>query len=433
MRVKGLRAVALALALALAVAGCNLMTEAGYHREGIGTNLTPSDLTQETLRLDEYVADICRQGEIPSCPPPTGSPYWALFVQAGMNDIDRRCDGFLAYVDYLKRSKDHWIKQFGDTLTAANTIVGATHQSDKPLKILSAAFGLATDTFSNMNGRLLSLADQATIQTVVLSGQNEFRRSIVKQPINNKPAALYALRSYLRLCMPFTIETKINSTVTIYEQAGTEALRQTEAKPLVDASLVGAAALTPREPIKKPPRSTPTPMPAYADLFDPYNQQVVSKTYATGVLQALCASEAEITAVNQGSVPDLTKARIAIFESTYDRTRATPTRRNGKLDTDEAKELRGLGSCVPSGGRNYYERTTFADTPAGAEAVAVLIKALKKTPGGAQLPDATTLEGARGAIRAARNDPAIRPKLKLNLPADLQDEVTRDLVLALPR
>lgn len=250
--------------VALLLAGaCSPLKNFNYYREGPGTDLNTPELPEETLSLDQYIAEICQQAGISDCPPKLGSEYWALIVQAGMNDIDRRCDAFLAYVDYLKRSQDHWIKQLGDTLKASSAIVGATTQSDKPLKILSAAFGLATDTYTNMTGRLLTLADQTTIQSVVLGQQKRYREDIIKlgNRIRHKSAAVHALRSYLRICMPFTIEAKINSTVTIYEQAGTAALGTKERDPLISARTIDGR-LTVRQPVSRPARSPVSKPPA---------------------------------------------------------------------------------------------------------------------------------------------------------------------------
>ncbi len=59
--------------------------------------------------------------------------------------------------------------------------------------------------------------------------------------IDNRPAAIYALRQYLRLCMPMTIETQINTTVKLFERGGTVALGQAASRPMIDARTVETA------------------------------------------------------------------------------------------------------------------------------------------------------------------------------------------------
>jgi hypothetical protein len=80
------------------------------------------------------------------------------------------------------------------------------------------AFGLAADTFTNISSRLLLEVNHSTVQSVVLGYQADFRAKNLKVIIDNRPAAIYLLRSYLRLCMPYSIETSIKNTVTIYHR-----------------------------------------------------------------------------------------------------------------------------------------------------------------------------------------------------------------------
>ena len=83
--------------------GCDT-TDVRYFRYGIGTDLYPSDIVATTDREDLYLAELCRQSS--SVISPLGGQCidaapsdWSLIVQAGMNDIDRRCDGYLAWLD----------------------------------------------------------------------------------------------------------------------------------------------------------------------------------------------------------------------------------------------------------------------------------------------------------------------------------------------
>jgi hypothetical protein len=93
------------------------------------------------------------------------------------------------------------------------------------------AFGLAANTFTNVNSRLLLEVDKTTVQTLVLRRRNEFRLDVSRKNITDRPTAVHALRLYLTICTPFTIETDINSTVTVFQQAGARALEVKE--PLV--------------------------------------------------------------------------------------------------------------------------------------------------------------------------------------------------------
>ena len=208
------------------MAGCSAI-EFNYYREGIGSDLYRSDLPEVTKLQDDYVDYICRQANIlPSiaagerCVFPAISPDWTLFVQAGMNDIDQRCDHFLNWIDYKRRNKDHMTKQVADTVFAITTIARVTGSPDRSMDVLGAALGLASATFANVSARLLTVADQATVQSVVVVNQNKYRLAIKNDLIDNRPSAIHVLRSYLRICLPATIEMEINTNTVIAQRTG---------------------------------------------------------------------------------------------------------------------------------------------------------------------------------------------------------------------
>src|SRR5438094_272229 len=78
------------------LAGCNSVAV-----NGVGTDLYTSDLPKTSEIQDKYVAYICGQAGGATC---EGSSGWDAFVLAGMNDIDSRCDAYLAWLDRKKRS-----------------------------------------------------------------------------------------------------------------------------------------------------------------------------------------------------------------------------------------------------------------------------------------------------------------------------------------
>ena len=144
-----------------------------------------------------------------------------LFVQAGMNDIDQRCDAYLQWLDARRRFSTAAMQQISDTRTATEAIMGFTGANVKAISVVGAAFGFAAQTFTNLNTRLLLQVNQATVQSLVLTRQREYREDIRKRLVDSRPMALHALRSYLRPCMPMTIETEINVTVTALERSST--------------------------------------------------------------------------------------------------------------------------------------------------------------------------------------------------------------------
>jgi hypothetical protein len=261
-----IRCVALLLwcaSVGLTVAGCDLVTDRQYFREGIGPNLyasaninrsnsqDPANTRQDSLTAqDAYVKDVCHAAGLAdgACDIDQFSQTtWTQFVQAGMNDIDERCDAYLTWLDYIRRSRDPTIKQLADMQTASTVIMSQTGVGAAPIAIVAAAVGLATNTFTNVTSRLILEIDHSTVQAVVLSHQKEYREQLLgtdDKPgvvIASRPAAIYALRSYLRLCMPMTIETQINNLVATFSRGGAKALENQS--PMISAKTVGKPAL----------------------------------------------------------------------------------------------------------------------------------------------------------------------------------------------
>jgi hypothetical protein len=238
--------------LALLVSGCDT-TDSRFFRYGIGTELYTEDIVQATQLQDIYLTELCRQA-LPPLSAVEGqclatSRGWDLIVQAGLNDIDRRCDSYLAWLDDRRRTNAAVLKELGDVTVATQAIMRVSGVSANPITLAGLAFGLAANTFTNVNSRLLLEVDKTTVQTLVLRRRDDYRLSLRNIRIDNRPAAVHALRSYLNICTPFTIETDINSTVTVFQMGGAAALNR---PPLISAETVrGVVIERARDPMQK--------------------------------------------------------------------------------------------------------------------------------------------------------------------------------------
>src|SRR3954468_11224580 len=157
-----------------------------YADEGAGVNLYSGDAVAQIALLKEYVAFICDQvGPDQPC----GAGNWTTFVQAGMNDIDQRCDGYLTWLDARRRDKEPVLAELGALAAATHAIMTVTGNGPKSLNIVATAFGLAMATYSNWNSRLLISLEKSTIQEVVYNSQGKFREKINGHPVPDMPAA----------------------------------------------------------------------------------------------------------------------------------------------------------------------------------------------------------------------------------------------------
>jgi len=195
--------------IALTAAGCDPTTERRYFTEGAGVDLYTADRQSQVELQKQYIDFVCAQAGL-AC-----GGNWSAFVQAWMNDIDLRCDGFLTWVDARRRDKEPVLGEITAVSTAASAIMTVAGASSKSLAIAADAFGLVSATYANWNSRLLISVNQSTVQQIVYKGQGDFREKIKAYAVPDQPTAIYLLRSYLRLCLPTTIEASINTTTTL--------------------------------------------------------------------------------------------------------------------------------------------------------------------------------------------------------------------------
>jgi len=393
MRGKG--AIAACVGLALLAAGCDGL-DRRYFREGIGTELYTTELPDATQLQELYVGFICRQaglpvvvtaGAIPTCDyGAVGGVGWTAFVQAGMNDIDARCDAYLSWLDSRKRFSGAIMQQIHDTRTATEAILAFTLVDPRAIAVVGSAFGFAASTFTNLNTRLLLEVNHSTVQSLVLNRQTEYRQGIKTKLIANRPAAIYALRSYLRLCMPMTIETEINTTVTSVERNDAPPGRM-----ITPEAVVGQLIPDPTAPLPKPlPRRPPIDVePIAEDIRDFQN--------------ALCLpADGKKTAILLAAIGEYLGGR-----------EGTAPRQVSKIGKREEALLRDavqfVVNCRNAGFLTAYEVGAYG-VPAGGVSALVRINELQKQLGVPLAPRFTP--EMRAAIEKFRVDKGIKPPLK---------------------
>lgn len=393
------------MVVVFALQGCS-SADHQYFDSGIGTELAYSTLPTQTASQNSYVKYICQQAGSSSC-----AVDWNTFVQAGMNDIDQRCDGYLAWLDARRRSSGPILEQISDTATAADAILTATKAGSVAISVVGTALGFARETFNNINSRLIMEVNHSTVQSIVLSNQTRFRDDLVGKSIGTRPEALYALRQYLRICMPFTIETEINNTLTTFAQGGAGALEDRE--PLIDTAVIGA----PKGPGGKVEggKYQVPPVDRYAIILaNPKTAYAVP--YVRNVLSKICVPLAE-----QDKPTKKTIARILAYQQ-WRQARADDkiTQLTGKLTereltlaNDEQKP------CDWNTYANYFERKTLTKgvtDPEVIDQINLLLPASK-------LPRDADQDAVRAGIALARKQ--VEKDLALKNP-ELSDQITYD-------
>jgi hypothetical protein len=207
--------------LALALAGCNLTLEEKLIQEGIGTELAAADIVESTRRLEVYLSYLCVQAggttvvadaadTIVSCDTTRyGNAQWSALVRAGFNDIDRRCDAYLAWLASRRRDRSAILSQIHDTRTFTEALLYTTGVGAAPIAIAGLAFGLASNSFTNYYSRLLFEIEKSTVSLLVREKRLQYRNTLNVR-IAFQPDAVHVLREYMLICTPFYIEDLVN-------------------------------------------------------------------------------------------------------------------------------------------------------------------------------------------------------------------------------
>jgi len=424
------------VALALLVGGCDT-TDSRYFRYGIGTELYSEDIVQTTQLQDIYLTELCRQAlpvlsnsQDSQCLNAVLRPNdWNLLVQAGLNDVDRRCDSYLAWLDDRRRTNNAVLKELGDVTVASQAIMRVAGVGANPITLAGLAFGLASNTFTNINSRLLLEVDKTTVQTLVLRRRNDYRTGLQLVSIENRPAAVHALRSYLNICTPFTIETDINSTIMVFQQAGAGALDRKG--PLVNPATVANTGTPMRV-------QTATQVVERRDagrVFKPvevplaqFFEETLSQTEAERSLNALCLNK---NAVTENNKVDFSRALVRIYKNSGDADDPASVKITGR----EREKILKQTDCGPA--QNYFERKNFANTindqakRLSTAGVVALVDFLNRAEAGGKIDPVTPLASARQKIKAVRIDQNVAKQLTIPVPVEFEGQVTPDLFAVL--
>jgi hypothetical protein len=142
------------------------------------------------------------------------TPY--LVTLAGFNFVDEQCDAYLHELFAIEHEHEVTKKGIDQVGLLSNAVLGAVPASKTTMAIVAQAFGLASQYTDTIANSYLLGAHTSTILGIVSKLQLAYRdqAALDKAKINSEPEAYFRIRGYLQLCMPPTIESKINETLT---------------------------------------------------------------------------------------------------------------------------------------------------------------------------------------------------------------------------
>jgi len=205
------------ICLAGLTTGCSNLTALWEDRYGPNPVFDPVEVQNATDRQIEVLRAFALGANLPWPPPPRSlrSDYWYQLTLAGFNVVDDACTRYMEDLFGWERKRNRTKDLL--TLAAASTaaILGVTGAGKKSLVIIAEAFGFATGATTIFADSYLFKLHPSTIQSIELKLQEAYRNTVASEPrrtlINREGAAVayQHVRGYLTLCLPVTLEHKI--------------------------------------------------------------------------------------------------------------------------------------------------------------------------------------------------------------------------------
>ncbi|NKL74273.1 hypothetical protein GFM09_34605 [Rhizobium leguminosarum bv. viciae] len=376
-----------------------------------------------TDELDSYFGEICRQADLPV----SGSRplrcqtagfdelAWHSMVKAGLNDVDHRCDLYLAWLENKRSEKPFVDASLTSVGATAAGVLGIAAQGSAALEYVGLALGLTSQIYNAYYTRALLGIEPSTIKLTVEGRRLAFRNEFVDARYREKSDVVYVLRSYLKLCTPQTITMDVNAFARS-AATGVE-------PPQYQNLLLERRAMDTVRPVTAPalvvkPITAPTVSPSVRQTFTGVGY---SEAQLDHVREALCVHSADPTNAK-------TMAAVKMWEDQVYEDEPTDALHNGRVDDQEFNGinmqmgLRDLKGCSTRW-HNFEERALFQDKP---QTEAGFLVALTKV-GLAPQEQSLDSQGVRKAISDARDKCSMPARSGINK-SDLTDDLYNKII-----
>ena len=207
------------VAIASLFLGSCTPSDRDFALNGAGSDLMSAKTVAATDGIDAYFGEICRQADLPvngprplRCQTSGFDDYaWHSVAKAGMNDIDHRCDLYLAWLENKRNQKpfvDGTLVSVGATTAG---VLALAAPASNAIEYVALALGLTSQTYNAYYTRALLGIEPSTIKLTVEGRRLAFRDAFLNAHYREKADVVYVLRSYLKLCTPQTITMDVNT------------------------------------------------------------------------------------------------------------------------------------------------------------------------------------------------------------------------------
>lgn len=219
------------IVLVSSICGCTPQVISGWsYRNGPDPSMPYETRVKPYVSNQAAIMDAFRTNVIRSGVSNDDSRIWYFTAIEGFNFIDAECDQYMGELYALDHARDRFKSGVDSTGLLVNAIMATDPSSKVAMAIVTQAFGLASkyvDTFANS---YLYSGHSSTVHHVVEEMQAAYRSEVTAAAITSGPEAYHSIRGYLELCLPPTIEAKIDGALSA-SKATTKTRRKNTKNP----------------------------------------------------------------------------------------------------------------------------------------------------------------------------------------------------------
>ena len=348
---KSVSCLGLIFALASVLSGCSV----GHNVSGLSPVLKYADVHASTSNY-AMVRDafIVRAGYAPD-----GPVDWYEVTRAGFDYIDEQCSTYLSALYDARRARDATNRQLQSLDGATSAILGFANAGSQAILITAAAFGLATQSVDNASSALLFAMDPTDIQALLRSQSTAYRIGVSSQSASYRTsiAAMEAIRGYLNLCLPVSIEAQVRAALqgTQYVASPTN-----YGVPSLARIQTGSANVQAMVPSRQALAGSPVPVPA-TPAADALAKGLLPGDVAIAAAEMMALQKRLCVKAdgNIGGPNSETRVAIQSVEFTLGRPQS------GKLDEAAKTAITSMTDCETSIHRTAYEHIILATAGEG--------------------------------------------------------------------
>jgi hypothetical protein len=399
-----------------AVGGCS----SGQIR-GISPTLEQTSIISDERAQADLVAALIRKAYLRPEDMTASDARWAIVAEAGLYEIDRQCDQYLAALFTFNR--DQRAARQGLTAVGATTaaILGISGAAGPAIALTAASFGLAASLFDAGVNSVLFTIEPSALRAVMLRGRQAYLATINWKDVTTRPRMMIVLQGYLAQCTPAAIEANINNAAT-----GAPSVASTNTDIALKAAAMAAPSATivqnPEVWIARPTtrggsqNPPPVPTPDVAPNLQPEERATITTKEQVRQLQRALGvtADGDLGPYDPAKLSE-TRAAIEQFQAGVNRQPGDKVAQNGLVDGATYSRLRAASAAalpLKSGfERGLLTNRTDQFRTINADEIERVISLLTSQPlqPAATTPDALAkrIQFMREAILAYRQKPGM--------------------------